>query len=84
MDTHGSHFPAVTQISRRSAAIVVEHPTQPLSAQHGSIMTSRLFIWHDQAVSQTLVVAFAMVTQNELSNPCAHRTLTEEHHPVQA
>jgi hypothetical protein len=84
METRCHHFPAVTQISRRGAVVVVEHAAQPLPAQHCSIVTSWLLIWHDQAVSQTRVVALAMVMQNELSNCCAQRALTKEQHPIQA
>ena len=37
-------------------------------------MTTRLLIRHDQAISQPLVVALAVVVQKELPNPCAQRT----------
>jgi hypothetical protein len=47
----------------------VEHAAQPLPAQYCSIMTARLLIWHDHAISQTLVIPLAVVMQDEFSNP---------------
>ena len=35
-------------------------------------------------VAETLVIALAMIMQNELVNPFAQRVLTEENHALQA
>lgn len=47
-------------------------------------MSGLAFIWHDQTVAETLVVALAVIMQNELMNPFAQRALTEEDHTLQA
>jgi hypothetical protein len=47
-------------------------------------MTRLAFMWHDQPVAETLVVSLAVIMQNELVNPFAQRSLTEEDHALQA
>jgi hypothetical protein len=42
------------------------------------------FIWDDQPVAKTLVVAFCMITRDEFVDGFAQRAFTKEDHSVQA
>jgi len=68
----------------RGAVVVVQHATQTLPPLDHTCFSKRAWLWADYPVGQALVVALSMVMQNELSNPCAQRALTEQDHPLQA
>jgi hypothetical protein len=84
MDTRRNYFAAAAEISRRGAVVVVQHATQTLPPLDHTCFSKRAWLWADYPVGQALVVALSMVMQNELSNPCAQRALTEQDHPLQA
>ena len=59
------------RFSRRETIVIVELAAQPLASQNWSVITRCGFRWHDQSVAEALVIALAMIMQNELVNPFA-------------
>ncbi len=78
MDTRLIYLIAAAEISRRSTVVGVQYAAQTLAALHCSTMTRLACLGHDQPVAKTLVVALAMVMQQELTSPCAQRALPED------
>src|ERR1700722_4788128 len=70
--------------ARRETIVVVELAAQPLASQDWSTIANHGFDGHDQPVADSLVIALAVLMQNELVNPFAQRGLTEENHTLQA
>ena len=54
-------FQLVARILRRSSVVIIQQATQPLLALHWSDCLRRRSQWHDQPISQALMISFKMV-----------------------
>ena len=64
--------------------IVVQHAAQALPALDLSRASEVAGFWPDELVSQSLMIALAVLMSNEVLNGCPQRLLAEEDHAIQA
>ena len=64
--------------------IVVQHAAQALPALDLSRASEVAGFWPDELVSQSLMIAFAVIMSNEVLNGFPQRLLANEDHAIQA
>ena len=64
--------------------IVVQHAAQALPALDLSRASKVAGFWTDELVSQSLMIALAVIMSNEVLNGFPQRLLAEEDHAIQA
>src|SRR5215472_10769031 len=70
--------------SGSGTVIVVQHAAQALPALDLSRASEVAGFWTDELVSQSLMIALAVIMSNEVLNGCPQRLLAEEDHAIQA
>ena len=70
--------------SASGAIVVVQHAAQAPPSLHVACVTEVARFWADEVIRQALVIALAMIRDNEVLNGCPQRLLPEEDHAFQA
>ena len=70
--------------SGSGSVIVVQHAAQTLPALDPSRASEVAGFWPNELVSQSLMIALAVIMSNEVFNGCPQRLLAEEDHAIQA
>ena len=89
------HSPALAKLVHRrtrsefdssgsGAIVVVQHAAEALASLDVACVTEVARFWADEVIRQALVIALAMIMDDEVLNGCPQRLLPEEDHAIQA